>query len=770
MSQYDLQFSDLERIFRKQFKIILFCVVLSVAFCILFARLKVSMFQTSATVKIDRNSVMGLSTESVILGTWDNIETQTKVIKSFPVLLRAGKMLDMIPDSVSDSAHLSDEEIVSKLMGISSKISTSISSGTNIIEIAAVSNDRFEAKNLANAVAYAYKEFSIHVKKLHAQQTKNFIKEQLDKCQNDLSKIEHEIKRFEEEQKIPLIEVNEQRIIDEQARLEEQIAAIDNAISLIRYEEENLREWYSFRRRDTIAAALRSYQELHKATDTADGLSATSMGWISQISDEDPGLAKLNSRLIQLQIERQDQLSFYKNYHPLIKDLDSKIQTTIKQILAKYKTKVVDLNAKKAHLQALKGSVDIELKQLPTKQMTYARLKRQLDVTEKLNTVLTTHLQEALITDAGVIEDVTIMSLAVLPGLPANKNITQIAGIGLFLGIILGIIFAIIREMFDTSISTIKDVERTLKLTVLAVIPHIAVMGVAQKRPMKGKKKVANPDAVPVRSSSILTTHFNTKTPVAEAYRILRTNIEYILSSKPIKTILLTSATMSEGKSTTIANLSVVFAQQGKKVLLLELNMRRPSIARIFGYTHEHGVSDILSGKIDWKECVLGVTDIALGKFTIDDILVTPGFENLFILPFGHTPMNPTELISSVKMNQLLEDVKENFDFILVDGPPILPVADSIILSQKVDGVILVYMVGKTPRNSLRLAKDRLAAVQANILGLILNDVRPETNGTEYASYAMRAYTTGKEHRNDENAVVVLPSKLTTEQQRQLQD
>jgi capsular exopolysaccharide synthesis family protein len=361
-------------------------------------------------------------------------------------------------------------------------------------------------------------------------------------------------------------------------------------------------------------------------------------------------------------------------------------------------------------------------------------------------------LESARIAEAGIVDDVSIISMATLPATPINKNMARVAGVGIFLGLIFGIIFAIIREMFDTSIGTIEDVERTLKLAVLAVIPHIQHDTEDSKRKSRMLKAKRSKESSPIPLREFLVTHFSPKDPTAEAYRILRTNIEYLSFDKPLRTILLSSATMQEGKSTTIANLAIAFAQQGKQVLLLECNLRRPSLPRVFGIDRGPGTADILIEKERWQNCVRSVTDLALGNFTMDEILSMPGLDNFHIISYGHRPPNPTELISSKKMDELLHELGDNFDVVLVDAPPLLPVADSIVLSTKVDGVVLVYMVGKAPRNSLRLAKERLEAVQANILGLVLNDIRPETTGLTYGSYYMYAYTPKDEDKKEKRA------------------
>jgi capsular exopolysaccharide synthesis family protein len=737
MPQYDFQIADYERIFRKQYKLVLLTVVLSLIFSVIFARTKQPVYRASASVKVDRYNVMGLGTEAFVYGSWDNIETQTSVISSFTVLIRAAKRLSLISDTVPDDVHPSDERIMAIIAGLGGKISTTANSGTNIIRISAVSSIPKEARDIANAVAFAYKEYSFDTKKLQAFKTKHFIEEQLSRCMNELSETEHEVKRFEEGQKIPSVSANTSRIISDAAELDKQVKALDNTMAIISMEQAKLRrsgttESVANDRKKPVARAVDSASLTGRMADSMAG-----MGWISQYTDNDPGLAELNNRLIQYQLQLSDQLAYRTKGHPAIMETEKKIKETVDQIVSVYNNKLADLELKKKKVLKERDATEREMLQLPSNELEYARLIRKMKIKEGVSSMLTTKLEEARIAEAGAVDDVSILSLALIPSQPFNKNLLQISSVGILLGLLFGIIFAIVREMFDTSIGTIEDVERTLKLSVLAVIPHIHV----DEQRMRNEKA----DKAHAHLRQYLVTHFIPKDPTAEAYRILRTNIEYLSFDRSVKTILLTSATMQEGKSTTIANLAVAFAQQGKKVLLLECNLRRPSMQRIFGTIPGPGTSDILIQKIDWHECVRSITDLALGHFSMEEILTMPGLDNFHIITYGHRPPNPTELISSQRMNTLLGELREEFDIILVDAPPLLPVADSMVLSTKVDDVIMVYMVGKAPRNSLRLAKERLEAVQARILGLVLNDIRPETTGLTYQSYYMYAYSPTKE-------------------------
>jgi capsular exopolysaccharide synthesis family protein len=737
MPQYDFQIADYERIFRKQYKIVVLTVVLSLIFSIIFARTKQPLYRAAASVKVDRYNVMGLGTEAFVYGSWDNIETQTSVISSFTVLIRAAKRLSLIADTVPDDVYPSDERVMAIIAGLGGKISTVANSGTNIIRISAVSGIPREARDIANAVAFAYKEYSFETKKLQAFKTKRFIEEQLSRCMNELSGTEHEVKRFEEGQKIPSVSANTSRIISDAAELDKKVKELDNAMAIISMEQAKLR-----RSGATEPVANDGNKPVAQAVDSASPTgrmadSIAGMGWISQYTDNDPGLAELNNRLIQYQLQLSDQLAYRTKGHPAIVETEKKINETIDQIVGVYDNKLIDLDLKKKKVLKERDATEREMLQLPSNELEYARLVRRMKVKEDVSSMLTTKLEESRIAEAGAVDDVSILSLALIPGQPFNKNLLQISSVGILLGLLFGIIFAIVREMFDTSIGTIEDVERTLKLSVLAVIPHIHV----DEQRMRTEKA----DKAHAHLRQYLVTHFIPKDPTAEAYRILRTNIEYLSFDKSVKTILLTSATMQEGKSTTIANLAVAFAQQGKKVLLLECNLRRPSMQRIFGTIPGPGTSDILIQKIDWRECVRSITDLALGHFSMEEILAMPGLDNFHIITYGHRPPNPTELLSSQRMTTLLSELREEFDIILVDAPPLLPVADSMVLSTKVDGVIMVYMVGKAPRNSLRLAKERLEAVQARILGLVLNDIRPETTGLTYQSYYMYAYSPTKE-------------------------
>ncbi|MBD3393472.1 MAG: hypothetical protein GF418_15155, partial [Chitinivibrionales bacterium] len=399
MPQYDFQMTDFERIFRKRYRLLFSVAALVVAFSIVFGRMKPPRYSAASTVKVDQSNVTGLGMATVMWGDYQSLETQSRVITSYPVLFRAGKRLGMVPDTAEAESLEEREKYAGILAALQSKVETSVSGNTNIIRIQATSGDPGEAKNVANAVAFAYKDFSAHSKRRQAEKVKRFIERQLDISQRELSKAENQVKAFNERQEIPSLDQASQNAIEEAARVKRDLDNTENAIRIIKEQQEKLKDRY----------ASRNYAQLKKDASEADAdtLSAeTKMSWVSQFTDNDPGLSQLNSRLLELQFKLKDQLAYYKEEHPASRDIENKIQQTINQMLAEYNKKTELLGKKRDMLLAEKAEIDGKLKKLPAEQMEYSSLLRSKKVNEELYTLLSKKYQEALIAEAGVVDDV----------------------------------------------------------------------------------------------------------------------------------------------------------------------------------------------------------------------------------------------------------------------------------------------------------------------------------------------------------------------------
>jgi capsular exopolysaccharide synthesis family protein len=216
--------------------------------------------------------------------------------------------------------------------------------------------------------------------------------------------------------------------------------------------------------------------------------------------------------------------------------------------------------------------------------------------------------------------------------------------------------------------------------------------------------------------SKKLIANLDPKSPISEQYRTIRTNIQYSSVDKEIKTLMVTSSGPAEGKSTTVANLAVVFAQLGKKVLLVDADLRKPTVHRTFGVNNLFGFTTVLT-----KQATLGSTVLETDE------------KDLYILTSGPVPPNPAELISSKSMEQFIEEAKEQFDYVLFDTPPLLAVADPQILANKVDGSIYVVFSGKTDIDQAKKAKELLENAQSKLVGVVLN--HKEVKNNEYYYY-----------------------------------
>ncbi|WP_029331695.1 CpsD/CapB family tyrosine-protein kinase [Exiguobacterium oxidotolerans] len=207
------------------------------------------------------------------------------------------------------------------------------------------------------------------------------------------------------------------------------------------------------------------------------------------------------------------------------------------------------------------------------------------------------------------------------------------------------------------------------------------------------------------------------KSPIAEQYRTIRTNIEFMAVDKEIQVMLITSATQSEGKSTTSSNLAVAYAQQGKKVLIIDTDMRRPTVHYTFKVANGLGLSSLLTRQAELEKAVLPTK-----------------IDNLSILTAGPIPPNPAELLSSRAMENLILELRENYDVIILDAPPLLQVADSRITSKLTDGVVLVVGCTTSDRQRVLKAKEQLELAEAKILGVVLNR-RELTDDSAYQYY-----------------------------------
>ncbi len=356
-------------------------------------------------------------------------------------------------------------------------------------------------------------------------------------------------------------------------------------------------------------------------------------------------------------------------------------------------------------------------------------LGRRAAINEELYQVLLKKLQELNVTGATANFNVRVIEPAKVPGKPVRPNKRLNLLIGILMGSVMGIGMAFFREYLDTTIKTVDELKNNFKLTVLGLIPTIGeskpktTLEIAKERLRKNRKESVAVEKNEIKDELSYQVHRlasaeELKAPVAEAYRTLRTNLQFTQLDRPLQTLLVTSSIRGEGKTTTSVNLSIIMAQTGKKVLLVDTDLRRPRIHKAFSTGRE-----------------IGLTNLLMGEMILEDVLIPADVPNLHILPSGPLPPNPAELVATDRMKSLIKYMTSKYDLVIFDSPPLVAVTDAALLATEVDGLLLVVEAGALPRELLKQGLDRLSNVKATILGAVLNNVNLQKGSYYYYYY-----------------------------------
>jgi tyrosine-protein kinase Etk/Wzc len=351
-----------------------------------------------------------------------------------------------------------------------------------------------------------------------------------------------------------------------------------------------------------------------------------------------------------------------------------------------------------ASMDAVLDEFGSELEAIPEKEVQFARLERQTRLLAELYTLLQTRLKEAQVAEAVEDPTVRVVERAILPLEPVRPRPLQYLAFAAILGLILGVGVAFVREYMDTRLHSSDQIEHMYGLPTIARVPEMSI----------GNGSGARRRALVTLSQA--------HSVGAEAFRNLRTNVRFVRAGQGATEMVVTSPAPQEGKSLTAANLAIALAQQGLRTLLIDADMRRSVQHLQFGIDSSPGLSDLL------------VTEEAL-----DGVIQPTEVEGLDILPAGVHPPNPAELVGSPRMEQLLETLRQRYDSIVIDSPPMLAVTDASVLGKKTDGVILVVRAEKTEKDAINLAIQQLNHVGSRILGVVVNDAKPD--GPYYAYY-----------------------------------
>jgi len=711
VAQYEMNLRDYWLIVRRRRMIIIACTVLVALLSFGLAQRKVPFYQATAAVKFEQSTQFsGLLVEVLSYSSADSIETQVTIIKSYPILEDVAKRLGYLKEVPTGAASREAKGYWGTLDSLNGKLKVARVPNTSILEITATSTKPREAQDLANTTAEAYRDYNKSLRNSRVTEARRFIENQLKDVEARSRRTEAEIWAFREAN----------RIVAPGA----ESSVLMSVFTQVRGDIEKTRQQRT---------ELESIQQRLAALDAA---SPTDRVFIET---SNPAMQKLQGTLSELQLERNNLAVEVTDRHPRLQAFDDRIREVRAEMRREVAAQIAMLRNREEFLNRQIGELQQKNRELPTLELSLQRLQREAKTNDDLLALLKTKHQEALIKEAEQIEEVSIVRPATEPDAPIGGDATNTMMVGAVLGLAIGLVLAFVRENLDTSIGTIEDVETYLGVPVLGVVPHIDSRETVQ-RILERRPALAQIDPEALLSHSLLITHFDPKSPVAEAYRTLRTNIQFARMERSGKVLVVSSPTLQEGKTTTIVNLALTMAQSGQKTLLIGANMRRPSIHRFFGIEREPGLSNILVGSAQWRDCIRTVADILMGRFEMEDIMAAPGLDNLHIIEAGPVPANPSELLSTPAMTGFLHSVRDVYDVILVDTPPILPVTDSAIVASQADGVVIVYQAGKVGRLVLKRAKVHVENVGGKVWGVVLNDVKTEIAGYAYTQYYTHYY------------------------------
>jgi capsular exopolysaccharide synthesis family protein len=707
MAQYELNVIDYWLIVKKRKYLILLAAGLVVVFTFLFSELfKPSpLYEASARVKFDRTSTVAQQLiETMSFSNANDLNSQTEFIRGFPVMERVAIELGRVSPQASPEEKRS-ATYLNTVYNLGQEIKTQREGDTNIIRITATSDHPEMAEKTANSVADSYRLENIMTKNRLVMESRRFVEEQLAGLERQLNTAEDTLRAFREREG--------QVFLTDEAR-----AALETFTKL---EEQH---------NDVMRKRAEGERQISALTESEVVIGNQSGRIFTE--EQSAQLTILNQRLLDLVQERNTLLINYTTDHPQVQEQQKKIANVKAEMLLELRAKLKTMQDRESTLLEQRDRYRSRYLQFPRAAIQMGRLEREVKVNADLLATLKAKHQELLIKSAEQIEEVTIVAPAIVPSAPINSPNTEMnLMVASLMGVFLGIVIAFARESFDTSIGTIEGIEEFLKVPVLGVIPQF------DSKEMLEAARAALPadtSAPTVENFSKLICLIDPKSILSESLRSLRTNIQFASMDRKVKSILFTSAGLGEGKSTCVSNLAITLAQEGQRVLLVDADLRRPIVHQRLGLERTPGLADALVGSTSWRSHVRSATDLMLGPMGVDRVMSTPGLDNLHILTSGSEVGNPNEFLNMNKIKTLVNEMSEEYDLVLFDTPPILPVTDAVAFSSRVDGTILVYQVGRIGRNALKRAKFLLDHAQANVMGIVLTNVKSEVT-PDYGTY-----------------------------------
>jgi len=668
-------------------------------------------YSSSTQVKIERSTSMtGLMMQGMMYDSVNHIRTQMVVIRSYALLERVAKHLGMISEKYTSEEVRTHPEMMSQILRLRSSVEVEQEGESGVITITTTGDTPEVARDLARAVAEEYRKYNIEDKNQRVFEARQFIQNQLTVVGKRLQDAEKEMQDYQQSHRAAMDP-------SEAARISGKVHG---------FEEKQIQQEDQLHELTSLAGKL-------KQRIGPNGWDFNAISVDIKVSDT---YTQLSQQLSAMAFKHTQLSADYTDEHPAMKALRQQGNEIVRAMTAEVARQIVVVQSNLKEIAKALQVANQAYQQLPKEVIELTRLQRNVKVTAGLFNELQSKYQEAQIKEAEKVSEVTIIKPASLSQgriNPANTRKSAVAGT--ILGLVLGLIIALILEALDTSVGSIEEVEHFLDVPVVGFIPQLS-HDMAQE--LFVRKSTPSLDESEMNRRIRLVSHFSSNSTFSEAYRAMRANLMFSQTGEH-QVLLVTSSTIKEGKSTVSANLAVVVAQQGSRVLLIDADLRKPMQHRTFGVNREPGLTSFLLGQKDWHDCVQRVSDMMLGDFGVDEVLITPGLDQLDLLVCGSKTSNPTDLLTSPPMEQLIQEAREEYDMIIIDMPPLLHTADATMVASKVDGILLVYHIGAVARAVLRRVKTNIEAVGGKVAGVVINGVRGELS-RDFANLKMDKY------------------------------
>jgi len=587
------------------------------------------------------------------------------------------------PDSAKTSAALAS---------FKGSLQVALVPNTRIIEIRYRSPDKNVAARVVNTLANTYVEQNFKTRFESTMQASDWLSKQLVDLQIKVETSQEKLVQYQKQHEI--LGIDEKQNITT-AKLDELNRELTSAESA-RMEKESIYHLVQSGDFDSIAAAAN--------VDGAARGSSASSALLEKLREQ---RADLKIQVAQLSTQFGPSYPKLAQLNSQLKEVDEQIQTETRKVAARLRGDYLAAEQRESMLRSALEQQKQEANKLNESAIEYSLLKRDVDANRTLSEGLLERLKEAGVTAGLRSNNFRIVDVARVPTAPSGPNILRNVAFALALGLSTGIGLAFLLDSMDNTVRTPEQAQIISALPSLGMIP----LGSRSSREVGSRQKLALASS---KEAVELVTQSRPRSQMAESYRALRTSLLLTFAGGPPKVILITSALPEEGKTTTSVNSAIVLAQKGTRVLLIDADLRRPSIHKTLGMGPKIGLSNVLTGNATLQQAIIPST-------------ILP---DLFILPAGTPPPNPAELLASNKMKNVLEELRKQYDHIVIDTPPTLSVTDAVVMSTSADAVVLVIRSGHTTKPALRRARDILLQVNARVCGVLVNAV--DLNSPDY--------------------------------------